>query len=298
MINKRLVVAQGGEGFHFSKWDKHEFKKYFKDVIFHSFRDDPEGKIIKKDDVLFVYATLARYQDVECFAKFGILYPGFGFHPLKNPSQTKNVAPLFDKYTGIFMNEGPVWETYKHLSTGHLVPLSCDPTIFKKTRKRDTFKKIIQVAGLTGPYKGREISEQVMNLLPYEGELIPPMTGPMYIPWEELPAKYQSADGFLNPNMIGEGPGYPIDAKYTQSTIEAGMSGCIIFWHDCMDLGNSFETVFKISLNPVEIAKKIKDVVDNIDLEKHSQLTAEEFYDKCNMIYAMKYKVDIMKRFL
>ena len=37
---------------------------------------------------------------------------------------------------------------------------------------------------------------------------------------------------------------------------EAGMSGCIIFWHDAMNLGNRFETVFEISIDPVEISQK------------------------------------------
>jgi hypothetical protein len=172
--------------------------------------------------------------------------------------------------------------------------------MFKKTRKRDKFKRIIQVASPSfWQYKGRHIAEAAMKLMPYEWELIPGwahLGG--YVPFEDLPAIYQNADGFLNPNMIGDPPGYYIDCTYTGTTIEAGLSGCIIFWHDCMELGNRFETVFEISLDPVEIAQKVQDVVNSIDLDKHSTRTAEEFHEKCNIENAVKQKVEIMKKFL
>ena len=94
---------------------------------------------------------------------------------------------------------------------------------------------------------------------------------------EQMIDLYQNADGFLHPGTIGPPPGYWCDGKYTVSLIEAGLSGCIIFWHDAMSVGNSMKTVFEVSLNPVEIAERIKDVVGSIDLDKHSTETSEEF---------------------
>jgi hypothetical protein len=116
--------------------------------------------------------------------------------------------------------------------------------------------------------------------------------------WSSLKDIYQNADGFLHPGMIGEGPHRQVDPKYCTSVREAGLSGCIIFWHDAMGLGNDFETVFEVSLEPKEIAETIQDVVSSIDLDKHSTATAEEFYEKCNATNAVKAKVEIIKEFL
>ena len=302
MINKRLVICQNTRDFHFSKWELTEWKKYFKEVSFHYLSDDLKATQIKKDDIIFVYAFIGFYSHVDCFAKFGIFYPGFAYHPLKNPEKQNIMKPiehLLTPYSAIFANEGPIWECYKNHSNFFLVPPSVSNDTFKKTRKRTKFKKIIQVANPVWPYKGRHISEAAMKLMPYEWELVPSTESKIgYVPWKELPNVYQNADGFLSPNMIGEPPGYYIDAKYTCAMVEAGLSGCIIFWHDCMNLGNSFETVFEISLDPIEIANKVQEVVGSIDLDKHSTKTAKEFYEKCNVENAIKSRIQIMEKFL
>lgn len=298
MINKRIIIAQKNHNFHFSQHDKYEFKKYFREVVYHYLIDDPELKEIKKDDILFVYAHIGFYEKAAAENKFGILYPGFGFHPFKNPEQAKQVEPRFDQYKAIFMNEGPIWETYKHKSNAILAPLSCDPNVFKKTRKRNTFKRMVHIAGQTGSFKGRHISKEVFNLLPYECEQVPAEGEPMYIPYDRIPGILQNADGFLFPSIIGDPPHYPIDAKYNVSFTEAGMCGLIMFWHDALGTGNTMETVFEIPIDPIGIAEKVKEVINNIDLDRHSILTAQEFYDKCNMYDAIKFKVDIIKRFL
>lgn len=296
MINRRLVVSQWSRNFHFSKWELEKFKKYFKEVVYHYIEDDPACTVIKKDDILFVYAMLGMYNHVKCHAKFGILYAGFGFQPIIYPEQAQGMEYIFDLYDAIFLNEGPAWEAYKHKDNAILVPPSIDPNVFKKTRIRTDFKKLIQAAGKTGEYKGRHISTEVFNLLQYDCELVPTDNDLLiYLPHEQMPEIYQNADGFLSPQQIG--PAY-VDAKYTASLCEAGMSGCIIFWHDCMKLGNSFETVFEISLNPPEIAQTIKDIVGSIDLEKHSILTTQEFYEKCNTENAIKIRIETMEKYL
>ena len=301
MINRRLVISQWTRTFHFSTWEIDKFKKYFREVVIHYVEEDPTTSILQKDDVLFVYAMVSMYSHIksgiDCYAKFGILYAGFGFQPIIQPEQIKGLEYIFDDFDAIFLNEGPAWEAYKHKDNAVLVPPSIESSIFKKTRIRTDFKKLIHAAGKsTGPYKNRELSAKVFKLLPYECELVPADDVPvMYLPHDQMPEIYQNADGFMSPQRIG--PTY-VDAKYTASLCEAGMSGCIIFWHDCMNLGNSFDTVFEISLDPNEIAQTIKDVVSFIDLEKHSQLTAEEFYEKCNTDNAIKIRVETMEKYL
>ena len=77
MINKRLIIGQI-ENFHFT-WMNEELKKYFKEIIITSNPYFPANE----DDVLMVNACLGSFQDQKCKAKFGILLPGFSFHPFK-----------------------------------------------------------------------------------------------------------------------------------------------------------------------------------------------------------------------
>jgi glycosyltransferase involved in cell wall biosynthesis len=155
------------------------------------------------------------------------------------------------------------------------------------------------VANPKNAEKGRDIAARAMRLMPYEWELYP-QDNQLYgsIPHSRMIEIIQDADGFLHPSKIGEAPSCWVDAKYTVSLIEAGMSGCIIFWHDVMKHGNSMETVFEISQNPIEIAARIQEVVGSIDLEKHSQRTAEEFRNKHSIENTVKKKMDVITRFI
>lgn len=295
MINKRLIIGQI-ENFHFS-WMNEEFKKYFKEVIVTSNPWLP----VMEDDVLLVNACLGSFHDMKCKHKFGILLPGFGFHPYMHPEQFDAMKHMYPKYDAIFCDEAPVGAAVARDGTCknfHIVPICCNSHVYKKTRVRDKFKRIIQVASC-GHEKGRDISRAAMQLMPYEWELYPKETQ-LYgsIPIGHMVDIFQNADGFLHPSKIGPPPGYWTDAKYTVSLIEAGMSGCIIFWHDIMKHGNSMETVFEVSLNPLEIAERIQEVVGSIDLEKHSQKTSEEFRNKHSIENTVKKKMDIMMQFI
>lgn len=298
MINRRLVLVPSH--FHFSQWEIGEYRKYFREV-----RDLRKHRSIRSDDILLIHSWnwMHRFSDVKCYKRFGMLFPGFGFQPWMIPDHVVQAQQLLQKYDAAFVNDGPVWERMQNYPKVHWVPFSADHKRFVKTRKRNRFEKIIQVAR-NDFYKGRHISEAAMKLLPYKWELHPkPTTGKRAtrgykISWESLSNIYQSADGFLSPNMIGLVPDFQVDAKYNQATMEAGLSGCLIFWHDIMDTGNDFETVFPISLDPKEIAEKIRDVVISIDLDKHSTLTSQEFHEKCNVEKAVKAKVEIMKGYL
>lgn len=303
MIKQRLVICQMSPNFQFSQWDIVEFRKYFSNIVMHYDMVDPEWKQIKKDDILFVYAVGYHPPPVvKCFAKFGMMFPGFALRPFTNLKQREELEKGFKYYTAIFCNDGPVWESYKNIPNMYKVPYGLASNLFKKTRKRDTFKRIILVANNRYPepsYKGRHIAEEAMKLMPYDWELIPKHDHPYgYIPFLELPDIYQNADGFLSPQMIGAPPDCEVDCTYNGATLEAGMSGCIVFWHDCMKLGNRLETVFEISLDPIEIAARIQDVVKNINLDEHSSKTAEEFHEHCNIENATKCKIEIIKSFL
>jgi hypothetical protein len=300
VINKRLVISEPAREFHFTKWELPEFKKHFSNVIMHYYNEDPQFTQIKKDDILFVFLSLPQYQNVECDFKFGMIYPGFGFHPLHHLDQRARMKSVISQYSAVFMNDGPLWESFKDLPNVYNTPYAVDSHMFKKTRVRTKFKRIIQVANnVAWQYKGRHISEAAMKLMPYEWELFPENNNKMgAIPFNELPDIYQKADGFLNPNMIGDPPGYWVDCKYTGTTLEAGLSGCIIFWHDCMKLGNDFETVFEISSNPIEIAKRIPEIINSIDLEKHSLLTSQEFYERCNIKSSVEHKINTIQKFI
>jgi len=293
MIDRRLIIAQR-EGFHFS-WMNSAFRDYYREVVVISDAAYPA----REDDVLLVNAFLGDFRHLKCCQKFGILYPGFGFHPYKRPEQFQEMKVLFSEYDAIFCNDGPVWEAVKRDGTCrhfHLVPFCANSHDFKKTRKRDKFRRIIQVAARY-EYKGRHVSKQAMEMMPYEWELIPEEDGEWYVPYESLPALYQGADGFIHPNMIGSPPGCYIDGKYSASTCEAGLSGCIIFWHDAMNLGNDMETVFEISLDPKEISEKVQDVVSSIDLDRHSDKTAEEFREKHGIEVVVAAHMRVMSEF-
>jgi hypothetical protein len=295
MQNRRLIVGQI-ENFHFS-WMNDEFRKHFREVIVTSNPWFPANE----DDVLLVNACLGSFYNLACKRKFGILLPGFGFHPYKRPEQFNEMKPVFAKYDAIFCDEAPVGEAVKRDGTCknfHYVPICANSCDFKKTRKREKFRKIIQVAS-HGAEKGRDVSKQAMKLLPYECELIP-RDNESYFQrsQEQMIASYQEADGFLHPGRVGPAPGYFVDAKYTVSLIEAALSGCIIFWHDAMNHGNSMETVFEVSLDPKEIADKIQQVVGSIDLDAHSTKTANEFRDKYSTENNVKRMMDIMVQWL
>ena len=302
MINTRLIITP--ERFHFARWEIEEYKKHFKEVI----EVQKLYRVLKENDVLLCYAFPAfeEFQNAKCRAKFCMLYPGWRFNPWNRGTAIIKAKTIARKYNAVFVNEGPVWERVKDDPKFVLVPYSAAHKFFTKYRKRTEFKKIIQVAR-TSAYKGRDISEAAMKMMPYEWALYPPQSEEYFhvktksgypIEWCQLPTIYQEADGFLSPNKIGPPFKYEVDAKYNQSTMEAGLSGCLIFWHDAMGVGNSFESVLEISLNPQEISQKIQDIVSSIDLDKHSTLTAQEFYKKCNAESVTKAKVDIMKRFL
>ena len=295
MIDKRLIIGQI-ENFHFS-WMNGEFGKYFKEVVVTSNPWFPA----RKDDVLLANAALGSFQRMECRLKFGIMLPGFGFHPFKNPEQFEALKPTFARYDAVFCDEAPVWEAARRDGTCrnfHKVPICANSRDFRKTRKRSEFRRVLQVAS-HGSEKGRDVARKAMALMPYEWEQVP-AEGREYfsVPQSEMPGVFQRADGFLHPGRVGDPPGYWTDAKYTVSLIEAGMSGCVVFWHDAMGVGNSMETVFEVSLDPAEIAERVKEVAGSIDLDAHSERTSREFTAKHSIENTVKAKMEVMSGFM
>lgn len=311
--DSKLVIAP--KNFHFLRWEIEEFKKHFKAVI----QTKNPSRWLEEEDVLLTCATpsFLKFQNLKCRAKFGILYASMKLRPqhpsFKERKAYRVICEAATKYNAVFGHNGPVWEAFKDSCPNFFLHrYSAADSLFKKTRTREEFKRVIHLAR-EASFKGRHISEAVMPLLPYDGEVLPSKsdlqdpsnhyvkakTG-YVLDWKkDLPSIYQAADGFLSPSVIGPPPKYDVDGKYTQATLEAGLSGCIIFWNDCMNLGNCFDTVFKLpSENPKEIAEFIQSTIKNLDTEEHSQKTAKEFYEKCNAAESVKAKVDIMKQTL
>jgi hypothetical protein len=96
-------------------------------------------------------------------------------------------------------------------------------------------------------------------------------------------------DGFVH--VAAEVPPF-VDGKYTATLLEAGLTGAILFWHDTLSLGNDFETVFNLPVEPNTAAAKILEIRSGIHVETHSRLTREEILDRCSpdKVVRMRYE--------
>lgn len=101
--------------------------------------------------------------------------------------------------------------------------------------------------------------------------------------------KYHAYDGFVH--VAAETPPH-VDGKYTATLLEAGLTGCILFWHDTLGLGNDFETVFNLPLDARKAADEILLIRRGIDIESHSKQTSEEIYERVNpqKVMQMRFK--------
>lgn len=107
--------------------------------------------------------------------------------------------------------------------------------------------------------------------------------------------KYHKYDGFVH--VAAETPPY-VDGKYTATLLEAGLTGSILFWHDTLGLGNDFETIFDLPLDPILAAQRILQIRDSINIEEHSKQTAKEIYERVNPDHVMKTRSDAIKELL
>jgi hypothetical protein len=118
---------------------------------------------------------------------------------------------------------------------------------------------------------------------------LPPMMLPVgYLSHDMLIKRYQQYDGFVH---IAKHNLPATDAKYTATLLEAGATGSLLFWHDTLGLGNDFETIFNLPLNPTQAAKEILHIRQNVNIEQHSRQTAEEIRDRCNPDSVMRIRL-------
>jgi hypothetical protein len=125
---------------------------------------------------------------------------------------------------------------------------------------------------------------------------LPPILLPTgYLSHDTLIKRYQQYDGFVH---IAKDNPPATDAKYTATLLEAGATGALLFWHDTLGLGNDFETIFNLPLDPALAAAEILQIRENINIEQHSRRTAEEIRDRCNPERVMRIRYDAIAQAL
>ena len=73
------------------------------------------------------------------------------------------------------------------------------------------------------------------------------------------------------------------------------MTGSILFWHDTLNLGNDFESVFAVTADPHAAANEILNIRASINVESHSRRTSEEIYEHVNPNHVMQVRVNAIK---
>lgn len=125
---------------------------------------------------------------------------------------------------------------------------------------------------------------------------LPPLILPSgYLSHNTLIKRYQQYDGFVH---IAKDNPPATDAKYTATLLEAGATGALLFWHDTLGLGNDFETIFSLPLDPEQAAKEILLIRQNVNIEQHSRRTAKEVRDRCNPDSVMRIRLAAIEKAL
>lgn len=314
-MKPRLYIHLAGAT-HFLHWELPYFQKYF-DVV-----DYPD-----KNTVLFVFGPDALVSGAELPAMLRVilLFPGFGYHPYYDVIQRLGMQQILnERYNIVFTNHGPMYEAFKKsVNNMHLCSFSVNTDLIKLRRYRDKINTLLHASAVGFAQKDWTRSRDVMHLtkLPYEvfpprnkrfyhriidrlGRKIKSIVGKTsgqvaspqikhrgYVSHAELIEKYHQYDGFVH--IAGKTPPHT-DAKYTATLLEAGLTGCILFWHDTLNLGNDFETIFSLPLEPALAAQEILQIRKSIDVALHSKRTAEEIYDRTNPDKIVKQRLQVI----
>lgn len=308
MVQKLYIHV--GNATHFLKWELEEFSKYFEIV------QSPAKEALLLSfgpDVLVEASTLPAKE------RFAVLFPGFGHNPLYNHELNKLHRSVIKKFKGVFVNPGPLEIAYKGLKNIYLYPFSVDTKLVACKKYRTSVKSLLHVSN-DGLQKDWQRSEKIMHLTGKKYEVYPPRNNHFYdkevkrneiknklrsiihikkrnylprgyVMHEKVIKKYQKYDGFVH---VAKDIKHQvlIDGKYTASLIEAGLTGCILFWHDTFSLGNDLKTVFSLPLDPVEAAEEINKICHSIDIKKHSEATRAEMLAKFNPTTSVKIRVE------
>lgn len=288
-----------GEATHFLRWELPEFSKHFKLV------DTPSEKTPM---LIFGPDVLESSLSLPALKRYAVLFPGFGHNPLYNMEIKAKHDALLPHYDLVFINPGPLEIAYREHKNIVFYPFSIDIEKVGYEGPRRKVKNIIHISSdypqkdwgrsaeimrKTGlkweVYPKREedsaVKKVVLRLRKYLYQLtrIPLFELPVhgYVSHDSVVRKYKKSDAFIHAAKDIKDPLF-IDGKYTATLIEAGLSGCIVFWHDTFNLGNTLETVFSVSLDPDTAAIQIKSIIAELNVKEHSEKTHQEMLDKFN----------------
>lgn len=284
---------------HFLGWEIPNFRKWFEIV------DAPSSNTA----LLAVGPdAMGEATSLPASHRFLVQYPGFGHNPLHDLEVRRQDLKLFaSEYELVFVNPGPLEIAYAECPQLVLYPPCVDTSKFPRFRARDRLDSLLHVSSRTAQ-KDWQRSAAIMKKSMLRHEVFPPrderflrreelrsqrsahLRGALRIPHESaLPfgyvrhsttiAKYRAYDGFVH---VAKDVKHPtmLDGKYTATVMEAALTGALIFWHDTLNLGNTFETVFDMPINTDLSAELIRDVRSSVDIRRHSELTREEFIEK------------------
>ena len=306
-----------GQATHFLEWERDEFSKHFTIV------DKPSDTAIL---LAFGPDVLEQSTSLPALTRCIVLFPGFGHNPLHNLELRKIHRSIIKKhYDLVFINPGPLEIAYNGLENIALYPFSVNEKMFKKIKTRSKVKKIIHVSN-DSPQKDWQRSERIMKKLGLDYEVFPPrrqrfydniqrsntiknrirrligINEKKYMPYgyvehSMIVKKYYKADAFVH--IAGEiKDNLYLDGKYTASLIEAGMSGCILFWHDTYNLGNTLKTVFSVSRDEEVAVREIRDIIGSINIGKHSNETRQELIKTHNVKDSVRIRAVAIKGLL
>lgn len=300
-INRPKLYIYCKQARHFLAWETTYWENNFE------LTDSPS-----KNTILLSFGpdALEDASELPALKRFAVLFPGFGHNPLYNLKIRKLHSMLISKYfEAVFINPGPLEIAYKDLKNIYFYPFSVDVKKVLLKKPRIKLDSLLHVSN-NGAQKDWERSERIMKLTNLKYEVFPPRDDNIlkshikrnehknkirkvlgfsekehlplgYVNHERVIKKYQQYDGFVHIARNIQDP-YLIDGKYTASLIEAGITGAILFWHDTLNLGNTLETVFDLSLDEQTAAGEILRIRQSIDINKHSQWTSEEMLDTFN----------------
>ena len=312
-MNKPNLTIHVQGATHFLSWELPYFRKYFNIV------DTPD-----KNNILFVFGPDALVSGALLPAKLKVvlLFPGFGYNPYHNIIHRYGMQEVIDQYYDlVFVNPGPLHEAFRNCKKLRLCPFSINTDVIKLRRPRNKINNLIHISANT-PQKDWTRSRDIMRLTGLSYEVFPSRNFPIYQrvlrrirlylnrkgyfksnplyfagydSHQKIIEKYHKYDGFVH--IAAEIPPL-VDGKYTATLLEAGLTGAILFWHDTLGLGNDFETIFNLSVDPLKAADEVLQIRQSIDIEAHSKKTAEEIYEHTNPEKIIRNRFEAIKELL
>lgn len=312
---KPKIYIHVGKATHFLSWELPYFQKFFNVV-------DIPGQ----DTVLFSFGpdALASGAQLPALRRTALLFPGFGYNPYHDLVHRYGMQRIIDEsYDLVFVNPGPIHEAFKDRPQIEVIPFSLNTGAIKAKAYRRDLNSLLHVSAQGYAQKDWQRSAEIMRLTGLKHEIFPPrrqgiiqrgkrrLTSELqqrgiipkdiylkqhgYVPHSIVIEKYHAYDGFVH--IAGETPPY-VDGKYTATFLEAGLTGCLLFWHDTLNLGNDFETVFDLPLDSQQAATEILSIRDSIDIYSHSKKTSEEIFEYVNPSKIMRIRFESIQGIL